>query len=653
MNPKKVFEEAVKHHLDGEYKKAKAGYQRLMRVYPNNSELLGNLAAVVKREGRFAAAEELLERSLRANPNNLAAIATLSNIRISERNYEEAGRLAQVALSINPDHVESLVNWGIVQIHRNQMQDGTATFHRALHLDPKSIPAKINLANAYRLQKIFVDEVTVTLERLHEQQPDNAEVLFYLAQAYQDKMRFVRSVDCLWKAWELQKKNDYIIAYANALVVLGEFEEALSIYERVLRLDEMNAEIGTTFLFSLNYDDRKTPEQVFDEYRAFGTRFSKQFPRKFDHSNHPKIEGRRIRVAYSSADLYAHVVAYFIAPIFTAHNRAQFELFAYSNTHRPDAVTERMKNSFDHWVDVTNMTHEQVAERIYADKIDVLIDLAGHTSDSRLGAFAMRPAPVQCTYLGYGYTTGMNEIDYFIGDENLTPEGSEPYFSEKIYRVPSPLYAYQPPMHVIPEVAPLPAQKYGYVTFGSMSRIVRFNDRLLSVWKVILDRVPNSRLRLDQKPFEDEETVDRFMGRLEKLGFDRSRVDLVSTRPHWNGYHEMDISLDCWPHNAGTTTFESLFLGVPVVSKRDRVSVGRLSQMVLEPLGLGDWIVDTEEDFIERAVLAASDLDALAELRSTLRPRIQNSPFMDFVERTRGLERAYRDMMVRFEESNR
>lgn len=653
MNPQKVFEDAVKQHLAGEYKKAKAGYQRLMREYPNHSELLGNLAAVVKHEGKFKAAEELLQRSLRANPNNLAAIATLANIRISERNYDEAGRLSQIALAINPDHVESLVNWGIVQMRRNQMQAGTATFHRALHLDPTSIPAKLNLANAHRMQKMFVDEAVNTLEDLHQKQPDKAEILFYLALAYQDKMRFVRSVESLWKAWQLEKKNDYIIGYANALVVLGEFEEAIDIYNRILRLDEMNAEIGTTYLFSLNYDDRRSAEEVFAEYKAFGERFSRQFPRKFDHSNHPSIKGRRIRIGYSSADLYAHVVAYFIAPIFTEHDRSQFELFAYSNTHRPDAVTERMKNSFDHWVDVTNMSHDEVADRIYADKIDVLIDLAGHTSDSRLGAFAQRPAPVQCTYLGYGYTTGMNEIDYFIGDKNLTPEGSEPYFSEKIHRIPAPLYAYQPPVHVIPEVAPLPALRNGYITFGSMSRIVRFNDRLLSVWKRILDRVPNSRLRLDQKPFEDHETIDRFLARLAKLGFKDGQVDLVSTRPHWHGYHEMDISLDCWPHNAGTTTFESLYLGVPVISKRDRVSVGRLSQMVLEPLGLGDWIVDTEDEFVERAVLAASDVPALEEMRKTLRQRIQKSPFMDFRARTRGLENAYREMMERWEANNK
>lgn len=652
MNPQRVFEEAVRKQLAGDYDAARAAYQRLMRVHPNNSELLGNLAVLVKRDGQMKAAEDLLLRSLRANPNNLAAMATLANIRISERDYAEAGRISQIALSIKPDHVESLVNWGIVQINRNQLQDGTRTLERALQLDSRSIPAKLNLANAYRLQKVHIDDVTSTLEDLAEKQPDNPDILFYLAQAYQDKTRFVRSVECLWKAWELEKRNDFIIAYANALVVLGEFEEALDIYEGVLKLDEMNAELGTAYLFSLNYDHRKSQAEVFEQYKSFGGRFSRQYTRKFDVSAHPKVQGRRIRIGYSSADLCAHVVAYFIAPIFAEHDRTQFELFAYANVHRPDAVTERMKNHFDHWIDVTNMSHDQVAERIHEDKIDILIDLAGHTSDSRLAAFAMRPAPVQCTYLGYGYTTGMNEIDYFIGDENLTPEGSEPFFSEKIFRVEAPLYAYQPPVHMIPQVADLPAKRNGYITFGSMSRIVRFNDDLLQVWKKILDRIPNSRLRLDQKPFEDQETVTRFLARLEKLGFDKYQVDLVSTRPHWHGYHEMDISLDCWPHNAGTTTFEALFLGVPVISKRDRVSVGRLSQMVLAPLGLHDWIVDTEDEFVEKAVEMAGDIEALATLRASLRQRVLTSPFMDFKARTRSLEGAFKEMMRRFEEQN-
>jgi protein O-GlcNAc transferase len=180
--------------------------------------------------------------------------------------------------------------------------------------------------------------------------------------------------------------------------------------------------------------------------------------------------------------------------------------------------------------------------------------------------------------------------------------------------------------------------------------MIRLNNRLLCVWKEILDRVPGSKLRFDQKTFEDPETIERFYQRLERLGYDRSRVELVSTPEHWNGYKEFDIALDCWPHNAGTTTFEALYLGVPVVSKRDRPSVGRLSDMVMSPLGLSDWVVNTEAEFIEKAVALASDLPKLAEIRQSLRAHINESTFLDFRLRTRNLEAGYLEMVRRYNE---
>jgi predicted O-linked N-acetylglucosamine transferase (SPINDLY family) len=420
-------------------------------------------------------------------------------------------------------------------------------------------------------------------------------------------------------------------------------------YKEALRIDPNNRDAANTLLFALNYDDRLSAEHVFEEYRKFGAALAAGS--QFDHLAHPKIDGRRIRVGYVSADYYAHVVMYFMEPIFQHHDKSRLELFAYSSVTNPDEVTQRVKSRFEHWIDASDMSDEDLAQRIKNDGIDVLVDLAGHTAGNRLRAMARRPAPVQATYLGYGYTTGMSEIDYFIGDENFTPPGCEHLFSEKIMRIPAPAYAYEAPTgpNALP-VNELPAQKKGYVTFGSMSRIIRLNNRLLKTWLSILNRVPGSRLRLDQKPFADPETCERVMARIELLGLRREQVELVSSQPHWVGYHEFDISLDCWPHNAGTTTFEALWMGVPVVSKRDRPSVGRLSEMVLRPLGLGDWIVDTETEFVERAVAAASDLPGLAEMRASLRGRILASPFLDFRARARGLEDAYLAMMQCFEE---
>ncbi|CAN1545660.1 Spy Predicted O-linked N-acetylglucosamine transferase, SPINDLY family [Rhabdaerophilaceae bacterium] len=652
MKPEKVFHDAVEMQLAGNAKGAKAAYHRLLRSYPNNAVVLSNLAVIVKKEGQLAVAEQLLQRSLRANPRNVPAMATLANLRIAEKNFDAAREICETALLLEPEHADSLVNMAIVQIHSDQVDQGRISLQRALTADPNNLSAKINFANLHRLQKENVSNVATTLEGLAKEHPDNPDIHFYLAQAYHELQKFKKSLETIKVALSIENREDFNIAYANGLVTIGEFEEAIDIYEKVVRSDTQNKEVGTSFLFALNYDNRRSQRDVFLEYENFGRKLGETMKFKFDHKDREKVAGRKIRVGYLSPDFYGHVVAFFTAPIFTHQNRQDIEYFAYSNTVKTDVTTEKMKEQFDHWIDTKDMTDAQLGQRIYDDKIDVIIDLAGHTALSRVRVLAMRPAPVQATYLGYGYTTGMREIDYFIGDEFLTPEGCDEYFSEKVMRVPSPLYAYQPPVHVTPDVARLPALKNGYITFGSMSRIVRFNEGLLKVWKTILDRIPGSRLRLDQKCFEDHDLLEHFQSRLVRLGFSKSRVDLVSTNPHWHGYHQFDISLDCWPHNAGTTTMESLWMGVPVISKRDRPSVGRLGDMVLSPLGLSEWVADTEEEFVEKAVDLASDLDRLARLRFTMRDRIKNSPFMKHQERTIALETAYRTMIANYEAEN-
>ena len=226
----------------------------------------------------------------------------------------------------------------------------------------------------------------------------------------------------------------------------------------------------------------------------------------------------------------------------------------------------------------------------------------------------------------------------------MVPIGSERYFSEEPLRLPAPAYTYEPPREDTPDVSQLPALSNGYVTFGSLTRTVRLNDPLLRVWGEILARVPGSRLRLDQRPFASEGMREFFWQRLEGLGIPRERVELSYSTPHWFAYHDIDITLDCWPHNAGTTTLESLWMGVPVLSKMDRPSMGRMGAAVLRPLDLDDWLVETAEAYVERAVSFASDLESLARLRAELRGRVEQGPHLRAATVTQNFESAFRQM---------
>ena len=325
-------------------------------------------------------------------------------------------------------------------------------------------------------------------------------------------------------------------------------------------------------------------------------------------------------------------------------DKTKFELFAYSNNSDTDDARNRYKQLFDHWHDVNEMDAEEMAKLVVDDNIDILIDLAGHSHGNRLLVFQMKPAPIQASYLGFGYTTGLEAVDYFIGDEVMTPEGCDHLFSEQVIRMEGPVFCYDP-LSSIPDIQPSPALRNGFLTFGSLSRVVRMNDPLLMAWKCLMDRVPNSRLILDQPTFKDEDARAYFATKLQRLGFAPERVILRSSKPHWESYHDIDISLDCWPHNVGTTAIESLWMGVPILSKRDRPSVGRVAGVFNKAVGLEDWNVDTIEDYIEKAVAVSQDLQALAELRMGLRNRVRQSRLMDYAGFARRFEGALLEMV--------
>jgi len=497
-----------------------------------------------------------------------------------------------------------------------------------------------------------LDEAEASHRQTIKLTPSYAEAYINLGNTLKAQGRLEEVPRCYAQAIALEP--NLIKAHNNLgsiLQQLGRFDEAEASYRRAVMLKPDYIGARDNLLFMLNYAPLLSAAELYREYAAYGAHVSSVTTRHFGHSGGLSVSGRRIRIGYSSPDFRGHACRFFMEPMFRAHDRDEFELFAYSNTAKPDGHTDRLKGYFDQWVDVTQLSDEAMAERIYADGIDILVDMAGHTKGNRLPVFAMRPAPIQVgSAIGYGYTTGLKEVDYFIGDENLTPEGSEPYFSETLWRVPAPAFVYVPPRDVTPEVSELPALRNGYVTFGSLTRTVRLNDPLLGVWKVILDRVPGSRLRLDQKPFAVEGTRELFWARLEGLGIARERVELTCSQLHWDAYEGIDITLDCWPHNAGTTTVESLWMGVPVLTKVDRPSVGCVGASYLRPLDLDAWVAEDEEAYIEKAVAYASDLTTLAQLRDCLRHRLEGSSLLDAVGGTQKMESAYRQMVAKIGE---
>ncbi len=306
----------------------------------------------------------------------------------------------------------------------------------------------------------------------------------------------------------------------------------------------------------------------------------------------------------------------------------------------------RLSHLADGWRDLTNLDDAAAADLIQFDEIDILIDLVGYTEGHRIGVFAHKPAPIQAQWLGYWATSGLPQMDYFIVSPKMIPPEDEPLYTERPMRVAGRAFCYEPPRSDF-EVPPLPALTRGFVTFGSHNYLAKVTPETIRVWSAVLKAVPGSRIRLNRQAFVSQATRERFLAGFEANGVERSRVDLLSTHSHDEhiaGLGEIDVMLDTFPFNGGTSTYEGLWMGLPVVTMVSPRMVGHFGESILEPLGLGEWIARSEEEYVACAANLASHLPRLAEIRAGLRDRFVNSSLCDADAYTREIEDAFRRM---------
>ena len=448
-------------------------------------------------------------------------------------------------------------------------------------------------------------------------------------------------------------KPNYSEAYnnlGNALLAQGKLDEAVSSYQQVLRIEPDYAEAHSNFLFCLNYNPDADLAAIFAEHRRWGEVHTRISEVSSTYRNTPD-SNRPLRIGYVSPDFRTHSVAFFIKPILANHDSEQVETICYAEIPAPDATTERLKALSSGWRSTCGMTDAQIADLVQADGIDILVDLAGHTANNRLLAFARKPAPVQVTYLGYANTTGLKTIDYRLTDA-WTDAVEQPVLStEESIRLPHGLLCYAPP-EAAPPVSPLPTQECGYITFGSFNNLPKVNPQVVELWSKILLALPQARLILKTKSLNDAATRERYFALFAQNGVSPERLDLMGRTPslseHLALYNRVDIGLDPFPYNGGTTTCEALWMGVPVVTLAGATYAGRLGVSLLSSVGLREWIAETPAAYIELAFQFAGHPGRLCSLRANLRSRMAGSPLCDGKTFTRGLEDAYRAMWRRW-----
>lgn len=576
------------------------------------------LRALLRRLGKAAAAPAGGETAAAGQQLHLCLTRAAEHAAAGE--HAAAVERYRESLQLQPQDARIWCNFGASLGAAGLAAEAESAYRRALELDPALAQAWYNLG------------------RLLQQRGRAAE-----------SERCYRAAAALVDAranlplWLLLYNNWGLLLYEQARP-----QEAVALYRKALAEYADAADLSSNLLLTMQYSGTCTQAESFAAHVAYAQRF--EAPLRQSWLPHPNARdpGKRLRIGYVSPDFRAHAVAFFIEPVLAHHDPERVEVFCYSNHPASDAMTVRLKSLVRQWRDISAIGDDDAAERIREDRIDILVDLAGHSAGGRLRVFARKPAPVQVTWLGYPCTTGLGAVDYRISDAHADPVGaSESFYSETLYRLPDTFDCYAPPRDA-PEVGALPAMGQGGITFGSFNNLAKLSAATRALWARVLLAVPASRLLLKAAALSDAALRQRLSDAFAELGVGAERLILApadaSYFAHLNHYNQVDIGLDPFPYNGVTTSFEAMWMGVPVVSLAGDSSISRMGVSMLANLGMTQLLARTPEDYVAIAARLAADLGRLAALRAGLRERMAHSPLTDAKRFTLNLEQAYREM---------
>lgn len=437
------------------------------------------------------------------------------------------------------------------------------------------------------------------------------------------------------QALKVDPDNPFMVAnYASALRASGELEASIVQYQRATELMPDNKINRSNHLLALLSDDNTDAQALHVEARKYAEFLSKSLIPVKSPLGSPTP---RIRVGILSADFRRHACAYFLIPLIANLDRSRFDVVLCSLNPTPDMMTERIRQFADEYIDVADEPEDKVVETLRAARVDVMIDLGGYTGISPLSYMVHRLAPTQITWLGYPGSSGMQQIDYRITDAHGDPEGFDAHYSETLLRAPlfcayhphviQPLMAYEPAYRV----QPTPAQRNGFITFGSCNNIAKLTGATFKLWAAVLARCPDSRLLVEAAGLNNEDMRNRMALRMQIHGIDTERVIFFGRdgKNQYLTYNQIDIALDTTPYTGGTTTCDALWMGVPVITLAGDSFGRRISVPFLRAVGLDALVCDDEASYVDAACALAADVEQLDALRQSLRARVEHGQIAD------------------------
>lgn len=623
---------------------ALAARQEAVALAPTDPQLHARLGKTLRLLARPADAEACLRRALALKPDFPGALYELANVLGDLGRLEQAAACERQALCLEPSSAAGHSNLGTTLRALGRLDESEACCRRALAIQPDRVDAHVNLGTTLNDLGRH-DDAEACFRMALQIDPGFAAAHFNLGATLDQLGRLNDAVASYQQAIRLSP--DFLEAYCNlgaTLNDLGHRDKALAAYRRALEIRPDHSAPLSNLLFLMNHGEHPAVECLV-EAKRYGRKMAEYATGRFS-SWQCADAAVRLRVGLVSGDFRQHSVGHFLEGVLATIDPERLELIAYPTQNQEDALTARIKPCFAEWTPLLGMGDEAAARRVHADGIHILVDLAGHTAHNRLPVFAWKPAPVQVSWLGYLGTTGIAEMDYVLADALTLPAQDEANFAEAVWRLPETYLCFTPPEFEL-DVNPLPALANGYVTFGSFNNLAKMNDAVVALWARILFAVPASRLFLKAPQLREAVVRNNVIQRFASHGIDPGRLsmkDHVPRAEYLLPHHAVDIALDPFPYPGITTTVESLWMGVPVLTLAGDRFPSRQGVGLLTNSGLPEWIAADPDDYVARAVAHAGDLARLAALRCKLRQQLRGSPLLDAERFARHFEDALHAM---------
>ena len=640
MNADEEFAQAVRLHQTDRLAEAAAGYRRVLALHPNHADALCNLAGATLNLGDAQTALRLCRHALAINPRMPEAFCNLSNILNTLKRPAESLAVCRDALAIAPQNAEILNNMGHALNSLGRLEEALAAYRRVVQIRPDFTMALSNAGGILaRLGRL--GEAVAVFHQCLRLRPDHTAAAANLAVALGELGRPDEALAAARHALSLNP-NDASAhnSVGNSLRDAARVEESVAAYRTAAMLSPADAGFRSNAVYAMQFHPGATESDLYREQRLWNDLYAKPLQSQIKPHENDRSETRRLKVGYVSPNFFSHAESFFTLPLFEHHDRTQFEIHCYAAVLNPDAITQRTRACVDLWHDCLPYRDDELAEKIRADGIDILIDLSMHMGKNRLPTFALKPAPIQITWLAYPGGTGLDVMDYRITDPFLDPpERPLDHYHERSIRLKDCWCCYDP-LSDAPPAAPRGNQP---IRFGSLNNPCKINDALVRLWANVLAAIPGSTMLIQATSHEHR---TRIHATFQSAGVTPGRVEFVGRIPRPDYLRltdRIDICLDPLPYNGITTSCDALWMGVPVITLRGKTAAGRAGAGILSSVGLTDLITDTENQFVEVAARLAADRARLAELRVNLHQIAGNSPLMDAAGFARKMESAYCD----------